>query len=239
MPSAAACCFSVYAICHSILAAMQFHYGGIHEPGSAIVFLIALALVFDNGIIALGRVLFPDAASPRSLILPLSQIRFYAHAVLTPLLAVQASSIGRRAGVPWLMGEGFWIWLFFGLLAFFGTAHHARHAKLVLKQPHPKEPKGSWMRQIVQATLADSSPTTIAFMVGPAVLVCIFTMIVGVSMRSQEAKGAVAAGDCLWIAALIELLSNAGPPWVMQLTGNAGEVVLLGGFVAAARLISL
>ena len=239
-PSAAASCFSVYAVCHCILAAMQCYYGDI-KPGSAIVFLIALALVFDNGIIALGRVLFPDAASPRSLLYPWSQIRFYAHATLTPLLAVQASSIGHRAGVPWLTSQESLqsVWFISGLLSVLGTAHHARHPKLVLKQPHPKEPKGTWMRQIVQATLADSSPMTLALMIGPAVLVCIFTMVVGVAMTSQEADGAALAGKCLWVTALCELLSNAGPPWVMQLTGNAGEVVLLSGYVAAARLVSL
>ena len=43
------------------------------------------------------------------------------------------------------------------------------------------------------------------------------------------------AGRWLWVCALVELLSNAGPPWVTALSGNAGEVVLLAGFVAAER----
>ena len=34
-------------------------------------------------------------------------------------------------------------------------------------------------------------------------------------------------------AAVVELLSNAGPPWTMAITGNAGEVILVAGFVAA------
>ena len=87
------------------------------------------------------------------------------------------------------------------------------------------------MRSIVTATLADKSPKTLAWMILPAVLVCLWTLVVGASM----ARTGETAGRWLWACALVELLSNAGPPWVMALSGNAGEVVLLAGFIAAER----
>ena len=103
-------------------------------------------------------------------------------------------------------------------------------------------------------------------MIGPAVLVCLFTLAVGVAMThlsqpsslggvasgeplwwyrwqgdapaSHERLSVVRAGRWLWITAMIELLSNAAPPWVMQLSGNAGEVILLAGFVSAESLLN-
>jgi hypothetical protein len=95
----------------------------------------------------------------------------------------------------------------------------------------------------------DKSPATLAWMILPAVLVCLWTCVVGASMARMyyELRSADlgfnslagpmgdVAGRWLWVCALVELLSNAGPPWVTALSGNAGEVVLLAGFVAAER----
>jgi len=238
MPSLAACCYSLFAACHALLALVQWHHGG--DVGSAIVVAIAIALVWDNGLIALGRTLFPRAADPNSRdcarLIAFSQPRFFGHAFLTPLLAVQASRLGSRAGIDWLKQGSVTssiVLLIAGCLSFLGTLHHLRHPSLVFKRPHALEPKGSWMRSIVSATLAETSPTTLAWMIGPAVLVCLWTFCVGASM----AKLHIAAGHWLWVSAVVELLSNAGPPWVMALTGNAGEVVLLGGFVAAESVL--
>ena len=249
-------CFALYAVCHAFLAILQWWYGGFDSYGSVIVIAIAIALVWDNGLLALGSTLFPEAANSRSRdfakLVALSQPRFFAHALLTPLLALQATRLGQRAGVTWL-ATGSTAERAVGLIAcclsIFGTMHHARHQSLVLKRPHPKEPKGSWMRSIVSATLAETPPITLAWMIGPAVLVCLWTMCVGISIARVygELRELAAitthfhgplgdvAGRWLWVCALIELLSNAGPPWVMALTGNAGEVVLLAGFVAAER----
>ena len=45
------------------------------------------------------------------------------------------------------------------------------------------------------------------------------------------------AGHLRWAAALVELASNAGPPWVSKISGAAGEVVLMAGFVAADLML--
>ena len=46
------------------------------------------------------------------------------------------------------------------------------------------------------------------------------------------------AGSWLTWTSVFELLSNGGPPWTMQFTGNCGEVVFLLGFVVAERTLA-
>ena len=252
---AASRCFGVYACCHVVLCVLQCFYGGFQSVGSLVVIAVAAALVWDNCLLALGGMLFPDAAKAHATFSRLaawSQPRFYAHAFLTPLLAVQTTRLGARAGVSWLQ-EGSMIptMVFVAALCLsvLGTLHHARSPSLVLRESHPKEPRNSWMRSIVSATLADKSPATLAWMILPAVFVCLWTCVVGASMarmycelrsadlgfKSLAGPMGDVAGRWLWVCALVELLSNAGPPWVTALSGNAGEVVLLAGFVAAER----
>lgn len=242
-------CFALYACCHAVLCVLQIH-GGFQTVGSLVVVAVAAALVWDNGLLALGSIVFPEAAKSQAAFSRLaawSQPRFYAHAFLTPLLALQTTRLGARAGIAWLQAGGAIptiVCIVAVCLSVLGTMHHARSPSLVLREPHPKEPKSSWMRSIVSATLADKSPKTLMWMILPAVLVCLWTCVVGASMarmygaqRDGTAGGPAGdvAGRWLWVCALVELLSNAGPPWVMALSGNAGEVVLLAGFVAAER----
>lgn len=237
----AALCFALFACCHVVIAIFQCLYGGFGSEGSVIVILIAAALVWDNGLLALGSTLFPNASSSRSAsdssrstfarLAAWSQPRFYAHAFLTPMLLEQTTRLGGRAGIEWLqLGSELNNTSYIAAiaLAIMGTVHHAENPQLVLSRPDPREPRNSWMRSIVSATLADKSPTTLAWTIGPAILVCMWTIAVGACMGG-------AAGNWLWVSAIVELLSNAGPPWVMALSGNAGEVVLLAGFVAAER----
>ena len=101
--SAAAVCFTVYACCHMILAWLQWTYGGIHDTCSAITIFTAIALVYDNGLLALGRTIVANPVKEHfAMLSALSQPRFFAHAFLTPLLALQATRLGERAGATWL-----------------------------------------------------------------------------------------------------------------------------------------
>ena len=253
----AARCFGIFAICHAALAALQCCY--LESVGSMIVVLVAFALVWDNGILAFGRLLFPEAlrrSQDLSRLIRFSQPRFYAHALLTPLLAIQATNLGGRAGVGWLKPGTFaatGVAYLAVCLSIFGTLHHARYPTLMLRHPANEEPQSSWMRSIVCATLADTSRKTLVWMIGPAVLVCVWTVVVGATLEHhyRELSELAAsfkffhgplgddAGRWLWICALVELLSNAGPPWVAAITGNLGEVVLLAGFVFAERELTL
>ena len=254
----ASACFLTYALCHAVLAALSVAFGG-----HLFVTLIALALVWDNAVLGLGRRFFPKAAideksSDFQWLSTLSQPRFIAHALLTPFLAVPAVELGGRAGVAWLTPRiAMNIHTFCHGISLLGVLHHFYEPRLVPRKPHPKEPKGSWMRQIVSVTLAtlqdkDISPTakslTLLLMIGPAVLVCLLTLAIGASIAAIGQQTAnvtsvggaatlLLAGRCLWISAVLELLSNGGPPWTMAITGNAGEVILLAGFVAADWLL--
>lgn len=171
MHSAAATCFGFYAVCHAVLAIMQCYQSGLQQPGSIIVVGVALTLVWDNGMLATGHIFFPNApsgehssdhAAELARLVALSQPRFYAHAFLTPILAIQAAVLGAAAGVPWLDKTALsYVWLIFGTLSALGTLHHVQHPDLVVKPPHPNEPPKSWMRAIVQCTLADKRPITL------------------------------------------------------------------------------
>mmetsp|Transcript_127284 Transcript_127284/g.283823 ORF Transcript_127284/g.283823 Transcript_127284/m.283823 type:complete len:275 (+) Transcript_127284:53-877(+) len=240
---AAATCFLAYAVCHACIADCQILLAIQAEnvsPGTVFVVLIALALVWDNGLLVLGRRIYskPYRAEDYRMLAFLSQPRFICHALLTPFLAVQAAYLGSRGGVTWLTPAAIWaVWIVCSLFSLAGTAHHYFDPHLTLRRPHPKEPKGSWMRSITSMTLASlsdesaSKGMTMALLIGPAVLVCIFTIVVGASMGGTAVS--LRAGRWLWVTSVIELLSNAGPPWTMQITGNAGEVILLLGYLMA------
>ena len=244
--------FLLYAGLHALLVLVQCRIVGVSSAGSLIVVLIAVALVWDNGLIGCGRRICNKDASSSSRefrrLAMLSQPRFIAHAVLTPFLAVSALELGERAGVSWVTTTS--VWRVCSGLSLIGLVHHLLHPRLTLRHAHPKEPKGSWMRPVVSMTIAsladDAAATTaaqkgitLALMIGPAVLVCVFTLAIGASIVQlpTATPASLAAGRWLWICSLIELLSNAGPPWTMAITGNAGEVVLLAGFVAADWLL--
>ncbi|MFF5898918.1 hypothetical protein ACFY8O_23760 [Streptomyces argenteolus] len=63
--------------------------------------LVCAALVWDNGVIAVGDLL---GAGP--LLETLSVPRFAAHALLTPLLVLWSLSVADRAGLPWARRRG-------------------------------------------------------------------------------------------------------------------------------------
>ena len=135
----AAHCFGIFAVCHAALAALQCCY--LESMGSMIVVSVASALIWDNGVLAFGQLLFPKAMHrPQDLyrLIRISQPRFFAHALLTPLLLIQATNLGGRAGVEWLM-PGTFAANGVGCLAFclsiFGTLHHARYPTLKLRDP--------------------------------------------------------------------------------------------------------
>ena len=222
--SAATTVFTVFAMCHVVLLALQLLL--LNDRGSSagatIVAFIAGALVWDNGLIAWGGLTFPNAVVVSSpdyrWLATLSQPRFVAHALLTPLLAVQAAELGARTGIHWVRTA----WLVFSPLSLVGLLHHLHDPQLTLKRPHPKEPKGSWMRQLTVftlGTLGEKKPPpsaqrlALALLIGPAVLVCLFTLFVGVSMARLDDGPSRTAGHWLWVCSLMELLSNGGPPW--------------------------
>ena len=230
--------FALYAACHASLALAHVLVNGRRL---SIVLAIAIALIYDNGLLSLGRTLFPDASSSSAALRALcqaSQPRFILHALLTPLLIMQTATLGARAGLRWLLPGTMACnaaSVVSVALALVGTVHHLMDPELVLRQPSKNEPKDAIIRQIVSVTPARPNLLLLA---GPAVLVVLWTIVVGACVAYTAAvPGVRAAGHWLWATSVLELLSNAGPPWTMQLTGNAGEVVLVVGFVVAQWLI--
>lgn len=63
--------------------------------------LVCSALVWDNGVIALG-----SSVGAGSLLEAMSVPRFAAHALLTPLLVLWSLSAADRAGLPWARRKG-------------------------------------------------------------------------------------------------------------------------------------
>ncbi|MGW0781854.1 hypothetical protein [Streptomyces sp. NPDC002913] len=72
-------------------------------PGlsAAVPTLVCAALVWDNGVIALG-----SSAGAGPLLETLSVPRFVAHALLTPLLVLWSLSAVTHAGLPWARRKG-------------------------------------------------------------------------------------------------------------------------------------
>jgi hypothetical protein len=166
------------------------------------------------------------------------------HAAIVPLLAITAQEIGATNGVAWLADERS-RWLTVGISTAMSLASlidHFLHPELVLKEPHAKAPPTAISRQLTGMTvkaLGDPNATNkeklraLCFMVLPAVLVCIWTIIVGVACVQLDNPASSAAGTWLWVTSVLELLSNGGPPWTMQFTGNAGEIIFLSGYIGA------
>ena len=239
--------FLGFATCHLglfiALLSLQFP----SSAGYTVLIVVSAALFWDNAIIGSGSALFGDAASnPKTmrLLVLVSQPRFLFHAGCTPLLSITFQEIGTRSGVGWLQGD-LARRSTVGVAAAVAAAslvHHLLHPRLVLKQPHRNAPPSALCRDLTSMTIAELSEPEVPkgrkvaaalFMILPAVLTCIWAIVVGVACACVGEQRAIQAGTAIWVTALLELLSNAGPPWTMVFTGNAGEVVLLGGCVAA------
>jgi hypothetical protein len=248
---AAAFIFLAYSLSHLALFVTLLTLDIEATAGFVILLVVALSLVWDNGMLAVGTAAFGDAATNPDTLWRLnicSQPRFIMHAAAVPLLAITAQEIGAANGVPWLQGSGA-KWITVGIsvgMACASLVDHFMHPELVIKEPHPNAPPTALYRQLTGMTvkgLGDSTVSksrkvqTTCFMVLPAVLVCVFTIVVGVACSRLENPVSSAAGTWLLCASILELLSNGGPPWTMLFTGNAGEIIFLGGFVAALYLV--
>ena len=254
--------FALFAACLVAVAAAQAalllagRAAGWDAPGQALVAVIALGLAYDNLICAVGARLFPTltaamlrgapesrfcrhAACELEHLRRLNEPRFLMHAVLTPLLGLRTMQLARRAGLERFPAAGDARSLAaVAAAAAVGLAHHMRMPRIALQHPPPREPASSWMRGVLCCTRGDSSVGSLVIMIGPAVCVCLATIAAGARIAAEHPPGSTArAGHLMWAAALVELASNAGPPWVSKISGAAGEVVLMAGFVAADLML--
>lgn len=236
------------------------HFRSLYDWGKTLVAAIAVALVWDNAVVGLGESLTPhfrvceskEEAYQSELhrLQYLSFPRFLAHASLTPLLGITTAILGQEAMgediiTPYMVNVAAVASVVISLLS---VLHLLEHPELVLKRPHSKAPPTAWTNSLVVMTLRETQEEEdlcrrrLAFvcMILPAVIVVIWTIIMGIFMIRHgdgHHERCVEAGQWLLVTAVIELFSNAGPPWTMAMTGNLGEVVFLLGFVRVSYLL--
>ncbi|WP_262176384.1 phospholipid phosphatase [Saccharococcus sp. Marseille-Q5394] len=63
---------------------------------TSVVYLVVIALIYDNGILAIGHWIGEGA-----LLEKLNTVRFWAHAIVTPLLVLYSIGTLRESGVSW------------------------------------------------------------------------------------------------------------------------------------------
>ncbi|ANU21152.1 phospholipid phosphatase [Planococcus plakortidis] len=124
----------------------------------AFAYFVVLGLVYDNGIIALGKFIGEGA-----LLENLNALRFWIHAFFTPALALYSLGAVRQAGVKWANKSWalYAAWAFFVLLVIieiwqvtWGTELEPVREYGVLKYTSAEEASGPpWMIVLVSAAL--------------------------------------------------------------------------------------
>eukprot|EP00808_Paulinella_micropora_P014721 g15295.t1 len=226
--------------------------GGEIFFGLVVLVVTALALVYDNALLACGRLLFGHALydpAAAELFKAVSQPRFVLHAAVTPFLLVSTTEIAtwRRAGSEPAHHHGLW----FACLAVsagisaLSLVHHFQQPYLVLCQgsEHPKAPAGSLDKHILHCSPAvlrrnpDPRSRLVAtlYMALPAVFTCLFSASAGLFMTFARNTNHCQkiAGRWLVAGSLSGIFFNAGPPWISKFTGNLGEVLLLASYLLA------
>ncbi len=89
--------YSVYSIAFIVLAGWSLRlWLRSHSVGTLMVFVVMLAMIYENGILALGVFI-----GHGSLLEALSWARFVGYAVFPPLLVISGVELAFRAGVDW------------------------------------------------------------------------------------------------------------------------------------------
>ena len=90
--------FAFYALAYAALLVWLIRLGVRHgfATPSVVLLPVVTGLIYDNGIVALGGVI-----GEGPLLENLNLVRFWSHALLTPLLTIFAWDAVRRAGVRW------------------------------------------------------------------------------------------------------------------------------------------
>lgn len=101
--------YSLYTVLFIVMTGISLRlYLRSRSGGTLMVTLVSLAMVYENGILALGVVIGHGA-----LLETLSWGRFVGYAVFPPLLVIAGVELARRAGVAWaarpLVRYGAWV----------------------------------------------------------------------------------------------------------------------------------
>ena len=90
--------FAFYALAYAVLLVWLIRLGVRHgfAAPSMVLLPVVAGLIYDNGIVAVGGLI-----GEGPLLENLNAVRFWSHALLTPLLTIFAWDAVRRAGVRW------------------------------------------------------------------------------------------------------------------------------------------
>lgn len=170
---------------------------------------VAVGLVYDNGVVALGAVL--GTGGP---LLALSLPRFAVHALVTPVLIVFALGAARDLGLAWarrrLARVGFW--LLTAVLIVYGVV-----ADLVGLTLMP-EREGDALRYTAAESVAPI----------PSMVTIVVLLAVGTALLVRARTGWMLLGAVLMLAA-------SAVPDAPLAVSNVGEVVLIAGLALTAR----
>lgn len=195
--------FAMVTVIHSGLALWLARHAWIaRSPSSLMAALVAFGLVYDNGIVAIGR-LIGEGALLENLNLP----RFWIHALITPLLIITAVGLARRLGAPWARSK--WVHGAFCSLATALVLYGLLFELVGLELAADRE--GDTLRY----SAVDSAPPI------PSIAVIVVLIIVGAAL-ARRGGAWMGAGAAIMFAA-------AAVPSLPLLVANLGEVVLIVG----------
>ncbi|WP_017585874.1 hypothetical protein [Nocardiopsis ganjiahuensis] len=177
------------------------------SPYLALVALVTLGLVYDNGIVAVGRLVGEGA-----LLEGLNHPRFLVHALVTPLLIIAAVGLARRAGAPWARPR--WVHGAFCALATaliaYGLAFEVSGLELAAGR------EGDALRY----TAVESSPPV------PSIAAILVLVLVGSALLRR-------GGVWMGVGAAV-MFAAAAAPAVPLVLANLGEVALIVGLCVTA-----
>lgn len=197
-------------------------------PGAAIIALLSLGLIYDNGIIALGSSIGIGATLET-----LSWPRFILHALVTPLMIVAVVQIAVAGGVRWLDSRTAWtgVWLLTAAMIGYGGY------ELTLLELQPACFSG------ITRYTSSASPAQFCFEgqqslagLGPPIpsILAVFLIIgFGVSLWRRKRWPWFGLGGLQMLLAAAVPFSQFG-----LIPGNGGEVILQFAFVATAYRLS-
>lgn len=221
--------FPLYATVHSlVLIGCLYLYATRRAPGALLTAMIAVGLVYDNSIVALGATI---GAGP--LLEALSWPRFVMHALLTPFMMIAVTQLAVAGGIRWADSNG-WrvvVWLLvLGMIAMGAMDHliglEIRPAcfKDVLRYTGNVYPGQTCPGFDYGAAVAGHGGPPI-----PAIAGNILTLVVGFALWRQHGWLWLMGGALVMFCAAAVPMSGYG-----MAPSNGGEMVLLLSYALTA-----
>lgn len=204
--------------------------------GTSSLLFVSASVAYDNLIIGLGDILFPEARTndtQYTILKWLSYPRFVLHASGVPFLSTTVAEIGQYSGVEWLDN----ILIQNGIVgvsivvALASRVEFFRSPGIELKDTSDSPPN-ALERQLLWFTYKE--PEFIYVL--PSLLLALWSLVVGVCAFRLDGD-AHAAGVLLIASAVGVLAGNAQKSFVARFTGNFAEVIMLWCMFVAASYV--